>query len=169
MILTLIVLASCGEKKSTINLENHYHNDFESYAGWGGITGYYNLVAGNAHSGRHAYQTDSIVTYSLSYSMPIRELSEKPVMKIAVSVWVKCLSKPASGSCVVSIERGDQVIKYYSFDLKEKDALVNEWMEIQGTAAIPIALPKDAIVKIYFWNKSKSVILVDDFDFQVEN
>jgi hypothetical protein len=70
---------------------------------------------------------------------------------------------------VLSLERGNQNIKYFSFDLKERDVVVNEWVQVKGTAEIPVAMPNDAVVKIYFWNKSKSVILVDDLDFTFEN
>lgn len=163
------LLISCGTDQSKSNLRNQYHNDLESYDGWIGINGFYNLKVGDARSGQHSNQTDSANTYSISFSKPLIELSEQPIKKITISTWVKCLNTPANGSYVLSLERGNQTIKYFSFDLKEKDVVVNEWIQLKGTAEIPVAMPKDAVVKIYFWNKSKSVILVDDLDFTIEN
>jgi hypothetical protein len=167
--LATLLINACGDKQSKSNLRNQFRNDMESYEGWIGIGGYYNIKRGDAHSGQHAFQTDSVSMYSLSFAMPVADLSQMPVRKIKVGAWVKCQSVPASGSLVVSLERNNQVIKYYSFDLKEKDAVANEWKELTGTADVPNALPKDAIVKIYFWNKSKAGILVDDINFDIEN
>ena len=169
LILGFFLFNACGKKQSNSNLRNQYLNDLESYDGWQGITGYYYLVSGDAHSGQHSMQTDSANIYSITFAKRLSELSEKPVKKIRVSLWVKCLGAPGGGSYVLSLEQGTQTYKYFSFDLKEKDVILNEWMQITGLAEIPAGLPKDAVVKIYFWNKSKSVILVDDFEFTVEN
>lgn len=163
------LLNSCGNDQSKSNLRNQYRNDLESYDGWIGINGFYNLKTGDARSGQHSNQTDSSNIYSISFSKPLIDLSDRPLKKITISTWVKCLSTPANGSYVLSLERSNQTIKYFSFDLNEKDVVVNEWIQVKGSAEIPVAMPKDAVVKIYFWNKSKSVILVDDLDFTIEN
>ncbi|CAN5603867.1 hypothetical protein BH11BAC1_BH11BAC1_12450 [soil metagenome] len=165
----VILLSSCGGKNNESNLRNQYSNDMESYVGWNGISGYYSIKSGDAHSGQHSCQTDTSFIYSLTFSAKIKELSDKPIKKVNMSVWLKCLSIPANGSYILSIEQGDEVLKYFPFQLKESDAVVNEWVKVSGTAEFPVDQSKDAIVKIYFWNKSKSIILVDDMDFEIEN
>ncbi len=171
MILLFILLFfnACNDQQSKTNLRNEFHNDLESYDGWQGISGYYYLNSSDAHSGQHSNQTDSSNIYSITFSKPVKELSASPVKKINISLWVKCLGTPASGAYILSLENGPETYKYFSFELKESNAIVNEWMQLKGTAEIPSGLPKDANAKIYFWNKGKTVILVDDFDFIVEN
>lgn len=160
---------SCADKRTAPDLRNRYTNDLEGYEGWIGISGYYNLNNGDARSGRHAFLTDSLARYSISYAIPMNTLSEKPIKKINAGVWVKCLANPSKGSFIVSFENGDKIIKYFSFDLDEKKPVMNEWIQLKGTAVTPIALPKDAVLKIYFWNKGTTAILVDDFEFEIEN
>ena len=165
----ILIFNACDNKQSKSNLRNQYINDLESYDGWQGINGYYYLKRGDAHSGQHSMQTDSVNIYGLTFVKAVKELSENRVAKINVSIWVKCLGTPASGSYIVSLEQGANALKYFSFDLKEKDVVLNEWVQISGSAVMPAGLPDDALVKIYFWNKSKSVILIDDFEFRIEN
>ena len=164
------LFTSCGgDEKAKTDLRNQFHNDLESYDGWVGVGGYYNLKSGEGHSGQHCLVTDQSSIYSMSFVKPLSELGDKKVKRIHVSVWLKCLAVPANGSYVVSIERGNEILKYFSFDLSEQEAVINQWVEVKGTAELPLALPKDAVVKIYFWNKSKaSTILVDDFEFVTE-
>jgi len=163
----VFILHSCGsDGDEKIDLRNRYHNDLESYDGWLGIGGYYNLKSGEGRSGNHCLVTDPSSIYTMSFSKALNEFGGKPIKRVTVSVWVKCLAAPANGSYVVSIEKGDQILKYFSFDLSEGEAVVNEWRKIEGIANLSGNLPQDAILKIYFWNKSKAAtILVDDFDF----
>ena len=170
LISMLLITGACNNMQNKPNLKNQIYNDFECYEGWNGISGYYNLKSGDAHSGMHAILTDSANLYSLTLNRMLKDLSEKPIRKIKMSTWLKCQSLPANGSYVLSVEKNGQTLKYFSFDLKEQDAVLNKWVPVQGTAEIPPSIPGDAYVKIYFWNKSKSAgILVDDFQIEFEN
>lgn len=164
-----ILFASCGSDSSNQNSKNHYLNDFEAYDGWVGIDGYYHLQNKDAHSGQHAYLTDTANSYSLTFARNISDLSATPVKKISLGVWIKCLALPAKGSCVMSMERAGETIKYYSVDMKESEAVANEWVQLKGETDLPTAQPKDAVIKVYFWNKGATPILIDDLEFSFDN
>jgi hypothetical protein len=160
------ILHSCdGDEDEKIDLKDRYHNDLESYDGWLNISGYYNLKSGEGRSGNHCIVADPS-SYTMSFIKPLNGVGDKTVKKVTVSVWVKCLAAPANGSYVVSVEKGNETLKYFSFNLSQDEAVVNEWREVKGVAHLSGNLPEDALLKIYFWNKSKAAkILVDDFDF----
>lgn len=168
-IATSIIFYSCSESDNKVNLRNYYRNDLECYDGWVGVSGIENLVTDDSHSGTHSEKTDSLNNYSITFERKLQDLSPMPIKIFNVSIWLKCYSQASKGSYVVSIENGSEILKYFSFDLKEKDVEPNKWTKLEGKCELPANLPKDAIVKIYFWNKGNTIILADDIEFSFEN
>jgi len=169
VLLAGLFLSSCSSDRSEENRKNYYHNDLESYEGWIGTSGL-NLTTKDAHSGKHACETNpSTAVYSLTFSRKLSELSNLPVKNVQMSLWVKFSEASAKGAYVLSIENEGKTLSYFSFAVEDFAKSPNQWYQVKGAAVLPKGLGADDLLKIYFWNKGQSEILIDDFEFSFGN
>lgn len=165
----ILLISSCSNEPTKANLKNYYRNDLESYEGWLGISGF-NLNTKDSHSGTHCIETNSIdAVYSLTFSRKLADLSKSAIKKFELSLWVKTSDAASKGAYILSIETGPKTLAYFSFAAESVARSTDQWYQLKGIAQLPKNLSQDGILKIYFWNKGQSPILVDDFEFSFEN
>jgi len=162
-----ILITACSPGNGSPDLKNSYKNDLESYEGWLGINGWY-LYTRDAHSGQHCIETNATTAvYSLTYARKLSELTSYPVKKISLSIWVKTSQPDSKGDYVLSFEENSITLAYYSFSTDDVAKSTDNWYPVKGEVELPKGIGKNAIMKIYFWNKGQSTILVDDFEFSL--
>jgi hypothetical protein len=162
-----ILITACSSGNGSPGLKNTYKNDLESYEGWQGINGWY-LYDKDAHSGQHCIETNATTAvYSLTYSRKLSALTNEPVKKISMSIWVKTSQLDSKGDYVLSFEENSIILSYFAFSTDNFVESTDKWYQVKGEVELPKGIGKNATMKIYFWNKGQSTILVDDFEFSI--
>jgi hypothetical protein len=169
-----LILLSCSDSKDVNPNELVILNDYET------VRGYYETPSnnsdlivkiGDAFSGKHVCQTDSINKYGMLFKISIEELAVKPIKKITVTAQIKFIDVNDAGSLTMSIDSADKNLFWTGFSSKQLQGLrADMWTEISfsiDAANVPQLLNKSAKFTSYFLNDSKGKILVDDYKIAI--
>lgn len=155
---------SCEEKTSKLS----FLNDFDNSKPWTLDT---TLVKGTAHSGDYAVKVASPREYSIGFHMKCKEISNNPLKKIKISVWVNLNDTSSEAVLVTGINSVSAPNVFY--DSKPLKSIVKEkdkWTEITTEYFInkgDINKPENTIL-VYIWNRELKPILMDDLKISFE-
>ncbi len=109
--------------------------------------------------GKYSLKLNKNNEYSIGITKPILELDTKKT--IIISSFIFCKEGNTS-HLVVSVEKENQTLFREELFIPEKIKEIEVWKEISMKSILPNNLPKDAILKIYFWNPSENNFYVDN-------
>ena len=160
-LLVVTLFLSCSKENKSKN-PLYYANDFESTIGW---VEHSTLTTGdNAHSGRTFAKTTPESPYSFGFHRFVKDLSTKRVKKAEFNAWVNPASAESKGNLVLAVDTAGTNIFWVGMDIKNFGATPGKWTQIKGKATLPMNLPKNADLKIYYWNTGTDAVLIDDFE-----
>jgi len=147
--------------------------DFESKEskGWSSVDTS-KFVDTVSFSGKYSYVIDSNSEWSFTYTSPLIKIIRNKNNFIDISVRGLLPVDLRDALLVASIGEGDSVIYWgaSSFsDFSENKTTKNDWVNIHHSiklSDIPVN-NKDALLKIYIWNKGKNRLLIDDFTIRL--
>ncbi|MGQ0829464.1 MAG: hypothetical protein ACT4ON_13835 [Bacteroidota bacterium] len=119
----------------------------------------------NAHSGKFVSIIDSLNSYSLGITKPLKAISSKTIDSVRFNYWVFLNNLNTEVKTVFSIEDSTgKSIEWIGIPIKEKVKENNKWTEITETFQIPANAHSEYILKLFVWNASKThEALLDDF------
>lgn len=108
--------------------------------------------------GKYSLKLNKNNEYSIGITKPIVELGTKRTINISSFIFCK---EGNTSHLVVSVEKENQTLFREELFIPEKIKKIEVWKEINMKSILPNNLPKDAILKIYFWNPSENNFYVD--------
>jgi hypothetical protein len=122
-------------------------------------------------TGNSSLQLDSVNSFSPSFSIPFRELTLKYYAwtRFSIQVYPFDTLKEEEAMMVLSFEHKGQPYKYKAEDIAKAQYHVKpgQWNEISVDYITPEVRSKDDRLKVYFWLRSKSTLLLDDMRLEV--
>ncbi len=164
--LSFFVSCSSGDdsKKDSEHNNLYYFSDFENYLGFGRST---NIQKGEAFSGKCYSKADSSRPFSAGFDMTVSDISSKKLKKVEVTSKAWLSDKDCEALLVIGVQRGDSLVKWEGFPLKEKLKEFKTWDELKGTLLLPQNLESYDVIKVYLWNtKNKGEARIDDIAVQ---
>jgi len=140
------------------------HNDFDSLAGWLGMTPPPSLTREKAHSGTYSIKVDSNTEYSIGYTKPLGQMSAARVTKLRLEAWV-WVPSPASSALLVSTlaEPGAKPLSWNGFDVAKAVTKYSEWVHVSKVIDVPAAATINTLFNIYLWRATApQPIYLDD-------
>ncbi len=157
----VITFCSCGSD-SNKGIEISY-DDVAGYAS------HPTLVTESAHSGKKCLRTDSSNPYGLTFKMKLVDISDKPVEKISIRVWVKTMDIKTSASIVCAVDSDAKNIFRNGTSIKDYISKANDWTEIRFEINLPFFNGPDYTLVIYPYNEGKETVWFDDLSISVAN
>lgn len=127
-------------------------NDMETDKG----TGWMNPGTRNDtvfYQGNWSSKADRKVPYSLGLECGLDKMFETGNRAVRVSAMVLAPRETTEGTLVVDFQQDGKSVSYNQFIL-EKFVLPDEWTSIEAAFYVPVGLPANATVKVYFYNPS---------------
>ena len=140
------------------------HNDFDSLAGWLGVTPHPSLTNEKAHSGAYSLKVDSNTEYSLNYKKPLGQLSDVRMAKLKLEAWVWVPDAASKALLVTSFaESGAKPLSWNGFDLTKSGAKYGEWTQVSTVIEVPAAATANTLFDTYLWRTgSTQPVYLDD-------
>ncbi|MCX6351268.1 MAG: hypothetical protein NTX03_05340 [Bacteroidetes bacterium] len=123
-----------------------------------------NLFKEFAHSGKVCCMTDKGSEYSLGFEFQAAKLTRDSMEYAWASCWVYAFDKKAEAQLVIDIEdTAGKNISWLTKNIMLGDLVEKQWTKVSMGVRYP-AVKHDSKnkVKVFFWNKSKTKILMDD-------
>ncbi len=117
-------------------------------------------------SGKYSFRLDSTVIYSPNFESAYSELTNKDHAWISASAYVYPTKDVVSNpfSLVVHFVHNGYSYKYGHYDSENMKLELNKWNKIDFNYLTPEVRRKNDFVKIYFWNRGKAPVFIDDFE-----
>ena len=150
-------------------------NNFEAGGGWSNDPGRNNpgLVAkGNAHSGQYALRVDKDHEYSLTYDMPLGQVSTSKFKTLHLEAWVYMASAAATGTIGLQIMLPDGSGAIGGDDLKFRDVVkeYGKWVKVSKDFTLPDNITAAQHMRVFMWRADASEeVLLDDVLLSIKN
>jgi hypothetical protein len=148
--------------EQAITVKKTFFNDMEKDNGW--------INAGTMSPQKYfSGSRSSCVNAESPYSAGILE-KLKPLVSsgnaiIQVSAQVFCEANLSRASLVFDIGTSGKSICYVPFYLSSYER-PGRWTTIETATYLPVQIPDDAVVKIYFYNPEKGIMYIDDMKIE---
>lgn len=128
-----------------------------------------NAVTEQFFSGAHSCRIDSSITYSPAIKKRYEEITDKDHAKLKVSMRIYCTTdvKNNPGSLVVAFEHNGYSYGYVPTDVEKLNIRLNQWTEVSINYLTPVIRTKKDILKVYYWNRGKNPVYIDDLKVEV--
>jgi hypothetical protein len=119
--------------------------------------------------GKGRFRLDSVNIYSPTIEKEYREVSRKDHFWVRVSALVYSPIEIADNpvSLVVQFDHNGYAYKYRALDLDKTDIPKNKWTKITFDYLTPEVRVDTDKLRIYFWNRGKNTLYVDDVEVKV--
>ncbi len=177
-LLGLGLLAGCsGPPAGYPELDPHAitFNNFEAGGGWSNDPNRNNtslVVKGNAHSGQYAARVDRDHEFSLTYDMPMGQLSHTPIKVVHLEAWVFMVNYKATGSLNLQIMEPDGLHQVHGDDLKLREVVntFSKWVMVSKDFVLPAGLKPEQHLRVYMWRAdAREEVLLDDVKLSITN
>lgn len=122
---------------------------------------------GGGHTGDLSSKVDSVNQFSYGFSKLISEISDKPIKKIKISVWVKLENMEKKVALVVALtDKNNKQIFWESQDVNPDVKEINKYSKISTEFKLPDFENEGTLARVYIWNPNGNVANVDDFEIQ---
>lgn len=146
----------CFKKSGTANFATDMETSAQSFR-------LNNIVEkGFAHSGGKVSMLDGQNAYSATFEDKAGTFSKQSTFIVACG-WVFYEDKNTDCSFVVSFENSNGFVLYDATEIMLLGP-PNKWFRMCRKIKIPAEVKSDDIVKVYFWNKTKNPVYVDDME-----
>ncbi len=159
-----LLLLGCTTQPESTGSDTLMHNDFDSLAGWLGVTPPPSLTREKAHSGAYSIKVDSNTEFSIGYTKSLGQLSDVRVTKLQVEAWVWVPNPSSNAVLVVTLaEPGAKPLRWNGFDLVKAGAKYGEWTKVSQVVEVPAAATTNTLLNIYLWRtNAPQPIYLDD-------
>jgi hypothetical protein len=127
------------------------------------------IIDSISHSGKKCLITNQSNPYSNAISVMHKTITKKSYTWIKASVWLfsKFPADSLDASLVIQLEHKKRIFKFKGYQLTSSNFKPNIWNKVECYFLTPDDLrSNEDLVSIYFWNKSKHTIFVDDLLMQ---
>ena len=177
-LLGLSLLGACSSDNAagpSIDANTITFNNFESGGGWSNEPNRNNpsLVAkGKAHSGQYALRVDKDHEFSLTFDMPLGQISSSKFKTVHLDAWVFMHSDKATGTIGLQIMQPDGSAAVGGDDLKFRDVVkkYNEWVPVSKDFTLPDNITSAQHLRVFMWRADASEeVLLDDVKLSIKN
>ncbi|MCK9219231.1 MAG: hypothetical protein M0P47_04170 [Bacteroidales bacterium] len=143
---------------------NTLYYDFEIAPGKDTPSGFYK---GIAHSGKYSVKAFGQNSYSLTIERIASEIGMENLKAVALSAWIYVFptEREVKGTFVfaASNELGVNIC-WQGVNLREPEVPRGKWFKISGYIDLTsVTFKPNYKIQVYFWNNSKTDILIDDY------
>lgn len=130
----------------------------------------YDHLCDTAHSGLHAYQTDSLHIFTPAYKMPYRDITSGEYAWVHVTAWIypTCDMRENPGSMVITFNHKGGNYKYRALDLENLSLTPHQWNQIEMNYLTPEPRQKRDLLQVYYWHRGKQPVYVDDISIDIQ-
>ena len=148
---------------STTSPNTNLFFDFETTTG---LSGTETIKQTTAHSGKFACDLTGGKEYGPSVSRKIKDISDVPIKKISLSVWVYPLTDNSNTVLTASVaNQKNETVFWDGKSSENKNFPKNKWSKINAAFFIPPEkISLDDILNVNIWNKGKTDVIVDDLE-----
>ncbi len=169
--LGLAFLAACSTDKVAgpeIDANTVTFNDFEGGGGWSSDPAHNNsglVVKGRAHSGQYAIIVDKDHEYSLTFDLPLGQVSTHKFKTLHLEAWVFLASPQSTATLGLQVLEPDASKQIYGDDIKFRDTVkkYKEWVFVSKDFTLPDNITALQHLRIFAWRADATdEALVDD-------
>ncbi|NQU35486.1 MAG: DUF4843 domain-containing protein [Bacteroidetes bacterium] len=137
----------------------YFFNDCDKQIIWGQMQ---TITDVNSYSGNYSSSTGKGNDFSITFEYPFNKIPDTSTNIINIGFRTFMYSNSHDAKLV--IELSGSKIEYYwnGIPIADQVTTINEWKDYNYTLNIPEEVKQADLIKIYIYNPSKSVILVDD-------
>ncbi len=122
-----------------------------------------------AYSGQHSFRLDSLNPFTPAIESTYEQITAQDHAWIKVTAYVfpteDIIQYPFS--LVVHFIHDEYPYKYRAFDSEDMDLKINQWNRISYSYLTPEVRNTNNILKVYFWNRGKGQVFLDDLQVEV--
>lgn len=157
------LLCACSDKKQTAIT---FTFDYEQAYGWMDL----NLEKGIAHSGVYCERLTADKEYSHGFTLPLTQIHTAPVKKMNASVWVTATEMTAPVYLIldVFIPGSNEHLIFFQKDLSPFLKKKGGWRLATAEIDLTAIKARNAMIKVYVWNRERQNIWLDDFTVKFE-
>ncbi len=172
-LLGLALLGACSSDNKSgtaADAKTITFNDFEAVAGWSIDPGL--LDKGRAHSGQYAIKVDKDHEFSLTFDLPLGQVSPRKFRIVHLEAWAFRASEKATGFLgvqVVEPSTGQQVF-LDGIKLLDADKTPNKWVAVSKDIALPDNITSAQHLRFALWRAgSEDTVLLDDVKLSIKD
>lgn len=143
-------------------------NDFEGGGGWSNDPGRNDpslLDKGRAHSGQYAIKVDGAHEFSLTFDLPLIQISQKKFHRVRLDAWVYLPSAQATGALGIQVmnhAKNEQVFGDY-LKLGEVVKTYKKWVPVHKDFTLPANITPVQHLRLSLWRADATdFVLADD-------
>lgn len=161
----LFFLSGCGQKH-TLD-QYHYYQTFEELRGWFPIPP---IITAEIipHSGNYSCFTNEANPYSTTMHLRFNEIDVNKPKRIKTSVWCYLTDVACDGEFCLQIKNTANEYKQWKITpTKGNVSKATRWTKLELISDIEKEMfAPDNEISVFFWNKGKGKIYVDDFSVE---
>lgn len=117
-----------------------------------------------SRSGAFSCKINKEQQFSIGINKSVSEL-DKP-LELDISGFIN-LEPGSDPRLVTSVEKNGEILYRQELEIIKKQLTSDKWHQIVMSVNMPVNLPEDSDVKVYFWNPAEASAFIDDFSVQV--
>ena len=175
----LALLGACSSNHeaadSSVDENTITFNNFEAGPGWSNDPNRNNttLVAkGRAHSGQYALKVDKDHEFSLTFEMPLGQVSNRKFKTMHLDGWVYMPSERAAGTIGMQIIKPEGNESIGGGDLKFADEVkkYGEWVKVSKDFAMPDNITAANRLRVFMWRAGATEeVFLDDVKLSIKD
>lgn len=178
ILLNLALLGACSsDKEGTTEIDDKTvcFNNFEGSGGWSNDPGRNNaslVKKGNGHSGQYALVVDKDHEFSLTYDMPLGQISSSKFKTLHLDAWVYMTSEKGAATIGMQIMAPDNYTSLGGGDVKFTDVVkkYNEWVPISKDFPLPDNITSAQHLRLFMWRAGATEpVLLDDVKLSIKD
>lgn len=162
----LLMVKRSFDGDDEFNDQHNYHSVLQKNIDFEDLT---SADSSLSYSGKFSFRMDSAVIYSPSIELPYHELTKKDHawIKISAFVFPPDNFKNEPFSLVAHFVHSGKPYSYKTIDSEKMILELNKWNKIEFDYLTPELRRKSDCLKVYFWNRGKAFLYVDDLIIEV--
>ena len=140
-----------------------FFNDCDKKTIWGQM---HTIVSDNSFSGKQSSKTGKENDFSITFEYPIKVIPDS--VKNIINVNLKIYQYSENHDSKLVFEASGEGLKHYwmGVPLNKQIQKINSWENFNHTFIIPDKIKQADLIKIYVYNSSNQIVLVDDFKIE---
>ena len=149
----------------SIHFQKIFFNNCEKKEIWGQMQ---TITDENAFSGKFSSKTGNGDEFSITFEYPFQIIPDS--LKNYININLKVFQYTLSHNAKLVIELSGKEIEYYwhGTSIKEHINDIKKWGDLNFVFQIPDNKRQADLIKIYIYNPSEEIILIDDFNIEFE-
>lgn len=172
LLLSLAALGACSSNsapEATAAANVVTFNDFEAGGGWSQDPTLFEK--GRAHSGQYAIKVDKNHEFSLTFNLPLGQISDHKFKTIHVEAWVFMPSNKSTGNIGVQVMTPTNT-QVYGDGLRLPDVVktYGEWVQVGKDFTLPDTITSTQSLRVFLWRADATdEVLLDDMKVTIKD